>query len=277
MRRQGPALLMLLALILAGVAAWAAHQWIRGQAAAAAANQIRLAPVLTASRDLDAGQLLEDAHLRRQSWPVTNLPAGYLGDPKAVVGRVLKAPVVAGEVILAAKLAPKGLSGGLSAVVPEGFRAMTVRVDEVIGVGGFVRPGDRVDVLVSLAHGPFRDDPVGRVVLQDVPVLTVGERVQETTKDGKPQKQKAKVATLQVKPEQAERLALASAEGKILLALRNQGDHATPDTAGVRLTLLAPAAAAAVQEQKPAAPAQPKAPKNTVEIIKGVTLSSQTL
>lgn len=275
MLRKGPVIFLALALVLAAVAAFGAHRWIKNQAEVAARNRVVLAPVVVASSDLPAGQRLEPSHLALQRWPIANIPAGHFARTADLKGRVLRTPLVPGEVLLPSKLAPKGLAGGLSAVVPEGFRAMTVRVDEVIGVGGFVQPGDRVDVLCTVASGPFRDDPATRTVLQDVKVLTTGEKV-ETTRGHKPKKQKVKVVTLQLLPHQGERLALAALEGKVLLALRNQGDRNTEKTKGVLLTSLMPALAVPKPKAAPKQEVAPVKRKDTVEVIKGVTRSLQT-
>ncbi|MBI5521308.1 MAG: Flp pilus assembly protein CpaB [Desulfarculus sp.] len=271
MLRKAPLMFMLLALVLAILAAWSAHRWIEGRATQAAATKVVTSPILVAGADLLAGQRLEAQHLVIQQWPAGTLPAGHLSRPEQALGRVVKGAVVKGEVILAAKLLPEGLAGGLSAVVPEGYRAMTVHVDEVIGVGGFLQPGDRVDVLVTFAKGPFSNDPATRVLLQDVPVLTVGEKAQEEPEGSKMKRQKATVVALQLKPEQGERLALAANEGKVILALRNQGDRQDQPGGGIRLTSLLPAAA------PPAPPPSPKQEAPTIEVIKGVERGVQSL
>ncbi|MFH1058934.1 MAG: Flp pilus assembly protein CpaB [Pseudomonadota bacterium] len=276
MGRKAPFIFIALAIILAAAAAWGSHRYMTSQALRNAPAKAATAPVVVAAADLGAGQRLESGDLRLQHWPLAALPPGHLAKVEAVTGRVLKGPLVKGEVLLAAKLAPEGLAGGLSAVVPAGYRAMTVRVDEVIGVGGFVQPGDRVDVLVTVDKGPFRENPGSRVVLQDVPVLTVGEKVQEETSGSKPRRHKVTVVTLQVLPAQGERLALAASEGKVVLALRNQGDRDDQSTRGVTLTALMPAPAAAAAPAPPVPPAaQSAAP--AVEVIKGVNRSRQTL
>lgn len=279
MGRKAPFLFIALALILAAAAAWGSHRWMTNQAARSAPAKVVTAPVVVAASDLMAGQRLDAGDLSLQQWPLGTLPPGHLARVEAASGRVVKGAMVKGEVVLAAKLAPAGLAGGLSAVVPAGYRAMTVRVDEVIGVGGFVQPGDRVDVLVTVDKGAFRENPGSRVVLQDVPVLAVGEKVQEEGDAAKPRKRKVTVVTLQILPEQGERLALAASEGKVILALRNQGDRDDKQTSGVHLTTLMPPPAA----PKPPAPAAAAAPPTTpqsnepsVEIIKGVNRSRQT-
>ena len=272
MARKGPLLLILLALVLAGVAAWGAQRWVQSRAAQAARQRVVLEPVVLAARDLPAGHAIKPGDLRVVRWPATSLPRGHFSSPAALKGRVPRTPLFRGEVVLAAKLAAKGLPGGLSSVVPSGFRAMTVKVDEVIGVGGFVQPGDRVDVLVTVERGPFRDDPVTRTVLQDVKVLTVGEKVAlKKNTGGKPRRHKAQVVTLQLTPAQGEALALAATTGKVLLALRNQADNQQAASPGVRLTALVPAAAAepVAQKHEEEAPA--------VEVIRGTRRSQQSL
>ena len=273
MSRKGPLIFLVLAVVLAGAAAWGAHQWVKSQSAGAEAQKLRMAPVVVAARVLPAGQKLSTQDLSVQAWPVKALPPGRFAQTKQVLGRVLKGPMVMGEVVLAGKLAPQGAAGGLSAVVPPGFRAMTVKVDEVIGVGGFVQPGDKVDVLVTLAGGSFRDDPVSRTVLEDINVLTVGEKIQRDEK-GRGRTNKVKVVTLQLKPVQAERLALSSNQGRVVLALRNQSDREPNRGNGVSLSGLAPKAA----PKTPAVAAGPEQPQGTVvEVIKGVKLSRQIL
>lgn len=272
MLRKAPLMFMAVALVLAALASWSAHRWIVARANQAATVKVNTGPILVANADLPAGQRLETRHLVTQQWPAGTLPTGHLSKPDQALGRVLRGPLVKGEVILAAKLAPEGLAGGLSAVVPEGYRAMTVHVDEVIGVGGFLQPGDRVDVLLTVNKGAFQGDPASRVVLQDVPVLTVGEKVNEEAEGSKIKRQKVTVVTLQLKLEQAERLALGANEGKVILALRNQGDRQDQSTGGIRLTALVPSAAAA-----PAAAEAPKAAAPTIEVIKGVSRTQQSL
>jgi pilus assembly protein CpaB len=274
MTRKAPLIFLVLALMLAGGAAWGVHKWISEQTKAGnGAQKLQSAPVVVAARVLPAGQVLKAKDVAVISWPRNALPAGRFTRAKQVVGRVLRGPMVKGEPILAAKLAPKGAAGGLSAVVPPGFRAMTVKVNEVIGVGGFVQPGDRVDVLVTLSGGRFNRDPISTTVLQDINVLTVGEKIQ---RDGKMRGRthKVKVVTLQLEPEQAERLALASNEGRVVLALRNQSDREPNKAGGVTLSGLVPLAAA----KAPPAKAESGQPQGTVvEVLKGIKLSRQIL
>jgi pilus assembly protein CpaB len=239
MLRKGPLIFLLAALVLAVFAAWGANQWIRTQADRAAASRVSTAPVVVAAGELEPGKALEGKDLAVVSWPSGNLPAGHFSKPAQVTGRVMRVAMTKGEVMLPAKLAQEGLAGGLSAVVPPGFRAMTVRVDEVVGVGGFVQPGDRVDVLVTMSKSPFSGDPLSRLILQNLPVLTVGEKLEEGD-GGKAKRHKVTVVTLQVNPEEGERLALVSAEAKIILALRSQSDRDDHQGDGVRFSALGP-------------------------------------
>jgi pilus assembly protein CpaB len=264
MLRKGSLIFLGLAIVLAAAAAFAAHKWIQRQGAVAAASRIAMTPVVVASRDLPAGLALSAGDLKVTRWPQAGLPKGSFNSIKVLNGRVLKTAASRGEPLLAGKLAAKGLRGGLSAVVPEGYRAMTVRVDEVIGVGGFVQPGDQVDVLATVARGPYSKDPITRTVLQNVIVLTVGANVKQNKNAKKPKREKSKVVTLQLTPLQAETLALAANEGKLLLALRNNADQLEMPSRGVRLTSLLPI----LSDGKGNKVAEEKRP--TVEIIKGV-------
>ena len=286
MRNKGPIIFLILALALAGAAAWGAHRWIQAQALEKTPKGPALTPVVVATAKMNPGQRLQRKHLIVKGWPKAAVPAGSFRKPDSLVGRVLRSPLGSGEVVLVYKLAPKGVSGGLSAIVPPGSRALTVRVDDVIGVGGFVQLGDRVDVLVTLSRGMYQDSPTTRTVLQDIPVLAVGDRLveeQAPKKGKKPKKVKVKVVTLQLTPEQGERLALAATEGKVLLALRNQGDRDKKISDGVTMVAMVP----------PPGVTKKSCPKKggaatggtavagrsgpSIEIIKGVVVSQQEL
>lgn len=269
MLRKGSFIFLALAIVLAAAAAFAAHKWIERQGAVAAASRIAMTPVVVAARDLPAGQALTSGDLEVHRWPQAGLPKGSFNSANAIKGRVLKTAASKGEPLLMGKLAAKGLRGGLSAVVPEGYRAMTVKIDEVIGVGGFVQPGDQVDVLVTISKGPFQKDPITRTVLQGVSVLTVGEKVAQN-KNSKPRRDKSKVVTLQVTPLQGETLALASYEGKLILALRNHADSNELPSKGVRLTTLLP-----ITTGKDGGEVKMDEKRPSIEIIKGSVRTQQ--
>jgi pilus assembly protein CpaB len=188
-------------------------------------------PVVVAAANLQLGSELRKEDLKVVNFPSGQAPEGAFPKPADLVGRGLIVPVVAWEPILAAKLASKEAGAGLPPVIPEGMRAVSVRVNEVIGVAGYVLPGTRVDVLATANPTNERADTTTKLILANVQVLTAGTRIEDQDK-GKPMQ--VTVVTLLVTPEQAEHLALASTEGKIQLALRNPLDQTAPETRGVK-------------------------------------------
>ena len=159
----------------------------------------------------------------------SSLPPGYFTDKARVVNRGVVVPMVASETVLEGKLAPQGAGAGLSPVIPPGMRAVSVKVDEVIGVAGFVLPGTRVDVLVTVTPDEDQEVSITKQVLQNVQVLAAGESI-EKDREGKPKT--VTVITLLVAPEDAEKLTLAATEGQIQLALRNTLDVDSVTTTG---------------------------------------------
>jgi len=231
--------------------------------------------VVIANADLSLGSELRRDDLKAVDWPAGAVPEGAFEDPAALLGRGLISSVVRNEPILPGKLASKEAGSGLPPIIPAGKRAMSVRVNEVIGVAGYVLPGTRVDVVATQNPSNRAEDMTSKVVLSNVEVLTAGTRLEHDSKDGKPMQ--VTVVTLLVTPDEAERLTLASTEGKIQLALRNPLDLESPVTPGVRPGMLM----GNVQQQRPAssgvrraAPAPRSAPvysepAPTVEIIRG--------
>ncbi|HEY0152573.1 MAG TPA: Flp pilus assembly protein CpaB [Longimicrobium sp.] len=270
-----------MALASGGGAAYLAAGYLEPAPAAAARPEPRGDRVAVAARDLPAGSVLSSADVRLVAWPADALPAGYARTVAEVVGRGVVAPLRANEPLMAGKLARKEAGGGLPILIPEGMRAVSVRVDEVIGVAGFVTPGTRVDVLATLPAGQDRIAGT-RLVLQNVQVLAAGQSIARDN-DGKPQA--AAVITLLVLPDQAEILALSSAEGRIQLALRNTMDGTQVSTGGIRTTGLLGNAAPqpappAVRAERPArapstAPARAR-PGRSVEIFRGSDRSVTT-
>ena len=286
MRSRMPIIFLAIAILLAAGAAWGAHQWINLKAYRLAAGKVAMSPVVAAARDLPAGHMLEASDLAVQRWPSASVPNGRFTSAGKLAGRVLRTPITKGEVILAGKLAQEGLAGGLSAILPDGFRAMTLKVDEIVGVGGYLQAGDHVDVLLTVDQGSFREDPVTSTVLKDIPVLTVGAKVIGEEKDKKAKRAKVTAVTLKLTPEQAEQMAMAMLVGRVVLSLRNQKDGESPATGGIRLAGLlglptdAPAPAPAPLPAAPmvSAPAsEPVEPPEAVEIIKGVQISTQNM
>ena len=193
--------------------------------------------VVVAAKNLPTGSRLTERDVKLVAWPAKSPVAGGLAKAEAVLQRGLIAPVLENEPLTERKLAPIAAGAGLPPTIPAGMRAMSVKVDEVIGVAGFVVPGTRVDVVVTVRQMPTSDEPMSRTVLSNVLVLTAGTRYdQEQAKEGEPQK--STVVTLAVPPSDAERIALAASEGRISLALRNPLDVAPTETAGIQVTAL---------------------------------------
>lgn len=266
-----------LAVIAGGGLAYGTYNLVQNQPAPAASMPTQ--PVVVAAADLQLGAELKKEDLVTLDFPAGQAPAGSFSQPGEIVGRGLIVPIVKNEPILAAKLAPREAGAGLPPIIPEGMRAVSVRVNEVIGVAGYVLPGTRVDVVATASPNESRADTTSKLILSNVQVLTAGTRMEQDQEQGKPMQ--VTVVTLLVNPEQSERLALASTEGKIQLALRNPLDQTAPDTPGVKTAALvgtartaAPAQrASAARPRQAAAPvthaAPEPAPIPTVEMIRG--------
>jgi pilus assembly protein CpaB len=220
--------------------------------------------VVLAARPMGIGTRLTADDLKLVGWPAKTPLAGAFKRIEDAVDRGLVMPVAENEPITDAKLAPSHAGAGLSPAIPTGMRAISVKVNEVIGVAGFVVPGTRVDVVATVRRP---DDARARVIVSNVQVLTAGTRYdQEKIKDAKPIP--STVVTLIVRPDQAEKIALASTEGQLTLMLRNPLDVAETPTAGATLGGLVDdqPRVAAVRPLPVAAPApvRPAAPKIVV-------------
>jgi pilus assembly protein CpaB len=236
----------------------------------AQATSRNMQTVVVAKADIPLGTKVVADQLMAVQFPPGAMPDGTFDKADNVVGRVTVMNVAAREPVTDFKLAPEGSAGGLSAVIPEGYRAMTVKVDDVIGVAGFLQPGTMVDVL-TVIEPPEQEgsrNPISKIVLQNVKVLASGQKL-DRPKDER-EADSVKAVTLQVTPGQAEKLALASTEGKLQLVLRNTTDQDDEQTPGSnKRTLLggehaapAPEPGSLKSEQpKPPAPAMRRAPR----------------
>ena len=267
-----------IAVIAGGGLAYATFNAINSQPVKTVAQATT--PVVVAAADLSLGTELKKEDLTVVNFPVGNAPEGSFKSAAEIIGRGLIVSMVKNEPVLGAKLASKEAGSGLPPVIPEGMRAVSVRVNEVIGVAGYVLPGTRVDVLATASPTSQQQDTTAKLILSNVQVLTAGTRMEQDQEKGKPMQ--VTVVTLLVYPEQAERLALASTEGKIQLALRNPMDQGAPETPGIK-----PAVMLGLAAQKAPAKSQPAGPKKaapgtpvtnaapvvvalpTVEIIRG--------
>lgn len=217
--------LLLLALATGLAAAVYGARWV------AQRGTIQSTQVVVAAADIEMGSKLNPQMLTRVEWPTASVPAGAFTDIKELQERVLKVAVLRGDPILDRKLAPAGMHGGLSAVIAEGKRAMTVRVNDVIGVAGFALPGNYVDVMVNarIDRPGAPGNQVSMTVLEQVHVLAVA---QEASRDDlKPKVVNA--VTLEVTPADAEKLDLARSVGSLSLVLRNQLDKKTAGSPGI--------------------------------------------
>lgn len=247
------------------LAAFLALRYLTDQRALMAAEP-KASSVVVAARDLTVGSIVSAADVRVVRWPLHATPPGYLAASEAAVGRGVITPIRTNEPLLDSKLATKGAGGGLSVTIPEGMRAVSVKVDEVIGVAGFVVPGTRVDVVLTLTRGG-RGESVTQVLLQNVPTLAAGASTQPDAQ-GKPQR--VTVITLLVTPEQAEVLILAANEGRIQLALRNTLDLATLEPRGVRSASLLRVGRDAPASRSTAAPRSSAPPdRGVIEAYRG--------
>jgi pilus assembly protein CpaB len=269
-------MVLVLALTAGGVLALGTYNYVQKSPVQAASFPTR--QVVVAAADMDIGAELRREDLRVIEWPANSLPANAMSNPEEIIGRGLVMPVIQNEPILPMKLASKEAGAGLPPVIPPGQRAVSVRVNEVIGVAGYVTPGTRVDVVATVSPTQNKQDMTSKVILTDVAVLAAGTKIERDAEKDKPVA--VNVVTLLVSPEESERLTLAANEGKIQLALRNPLDKDSPKTLGIRPAALlgsapaprplpratggpkgAPVAVAAVQPVTP----EP----TTVEIIRG--------
>lgn len=195
-------------------------------------EQVSLQEVVVAAKELNTGATIEVADLRVEMWPSTKIPSDAFFEIDELLGRVPINKILADEPVVGRRLADPGSGFGLAPKVPPGMRAMSVRVNDVIGVSGFVLPEARVDVLVTgMPRGQESDGQMTKTILGNVRVISAGENL-EPDASGKPQR--VAVVTLLVTPHQAELLTLATSQGRLQLVLRNSSDEEVYDTDGVR-------------------------------------------
>ncbi len=226
---------LIFAFIVASVASLLLYRLLlnRPQSAKAAPA---MAQIVLSTRDIEVGTVLKEEDVKLSDWP-GSVPMGAAAKTQDVVGRGVTSPIFAKEPVIETRLAPKGAGGGLAAMIPPGMRAVPVRVNEVVGVAGFVVPGMRIDVLIS-GQKPNGDQKLGtltRTLLQNLEVLSAGTDFKKDP-EGKPIQ--VQVINLLVTPDQAEVLSLASAQTQIQLVLRNPLDHDVTKTPGTALALL---------------------------------------
>lgn len=276
MRNMKAAILLVLAVVAGLGAALYAAGWVATRATLASQQ------VVVAAVDIEMGSRVTPQMLTTAEWPSSSMPPGAFHDIKEVQDRVVKVGVLRGDAILDRKLAPTGTQGGLSAVIAPGKRAMTVRVNDVVGVAGFALPGNYVDVMVNSQQDHARGEapiPVSMTVLEHVLVLAIAQEAGRD--DTKPKVVSA--VTLELAPEDAEKLDLARSVGTLSLVLRNQLDKQNVATTGVTkldLLKLRPVVDTKVAGGPPAPRQAPRAavrPVQTqcVEVIRNATRASE--
>jgi len=218
--------------------------------------------VIVAAADISPGTALSGGLVKTVTWPLKVIPPKSAATMPEIEGRVAMVPIPQGNPVLFSMLAPEGTAAGLSGILPDGKRALTVKVDEVAGVAGFIHPGDHVDVLVDL---PVKEatEHFSKTILHDILVLTTGQIWQQKG-DNKPVV--VNTVTMEVSPQEAEVLNLASNEGKIRLALRNRNNKTVAQTEGVTTSFLITGLAR--KEDKVVV--QPLQATKAIEIIKGL-------
>ncbi|HSE18566.1 MAG TPA: Flp pilus assembly protein CpaB [Pyrinomonadaceae bacterium] len=261
----------------------------------------RVNEVVVAKVNIPVGSRIIAEQLMVAQFPADVTPEGAFAKvDENLVDRVVVTAISPREPVTEVKLAPVGSLGGLSSVIPEGYRAMTVKVDDVVGVSGFILPGTLVDVVVVIQppKGSANEEMISKIVLQNIKVLASGQNIDKPKNDREVERS-VKAVTLQVTPEQAEKLALASSEGKLQLVMRNSvdqadeqtsgankkslllgeramivpepgyGSNATPKTAPTSPRRVAPRPVVKDTTTAPKTTQPPPAPRPTVEVIKG--------
>ncbi|WP_233862509.1 Flp pilus assembly protein CpaB [Paraburkholderia adhaesiva] len=272
---NGRAVIMFVVALLAGLAAVVSVSHWLIQTSSDAVTQVSVA-----AADIGPGQPISVPMVKMVNWPKDSLPPGTFADPKALEGRVVRTSLSRGEPVLESKLAPAGTKGGLSAMIDAGHRAITVRVNDVVGVAGFALPGNYVDVIVNTQTPESKNtnnQSISKIVLERILVLAVA---QEVSRD-ETQPKVVNAVTLEVTPDQAEKLDLARSVGTLSLVLRNQIDNDKLSTDGAtKLTLLGapptPASAPAAPRPVPVKyVARPVEKRDCIGVLSGVKGSQE--
>jgi pilus assembly protein CpaB len=275
------------ALFFAGVAAWLTYGYLQKEMNSVQAVQPQ--KIVVAAADIPIGTTIAQPQLKETSWPKDSIPPGSAQLPHTLIGRVAIRPIAKGDAVTEQKLKPKSGapgSGFMTYVVPQGHRAVTVAVNEVAGVAGFLTPNDRVDVVVTTLIPGSDKDNVSKIVLENIPILATGQVTDQ--KEGKPVV--VPTVTLDLSPANAEKLVLSASKGSLQLLLRNISDSAPVASKGATISqvlygLERPApkvlsatphrAVKAAYRPTPVKKAAPVPPTYTLEIIRGTEKSSR--
>ena len=270
-RRSRPWFMLLLALTSGIVAALLALKYLRERTTPLMAAEPRRANIVLYPQSAGRSSSREQ-DLKIVSWPGEAVPSGYFRSVKDAVGRGVITPVAENEPLLEAKVSTKDAGGGLPIIIRDGMRAVSVKVDEVIGVAGFVLPGTRVDVMLTLDKGDGRPQAITKTLLQNVQTLAAGQSV---TRDKEGKAQTVTVITLLVSPDDAELLALAAKEGRLQLALRNTLDTLAVSTSRARSDKLTPGSASSTSNRPQRNRPSPPLPEQIPRSLRGIAAVSE--
>jgi len=219
-----------LGIVFAAIAAFMTLGYLKNASQAPVEIGMATESVVVSTQDIDRGEVLNLEHIKVIDWPKSAVPQNVYGSIEEAVGQIARVPIYANDPITHSKVIDSGSRSILSMLIPPGRRAMSIKVNEVTGIAGFIAPGSRIDVLLSIGgHGD--DDPRTRIVLQDIEVLAIAQNVEQ--RDSKPTV--VSTVTLNLRPRESEALTLAGNEGSLQLVLRNDKDQGRIHTTGVSL------------------------------------------
>lgn len=267
------------ALFFALLAGWLSYGYLQKEMSSLRAVQPQ--KIVVAATDIPIGSTITPAQLKVVSWPKDSIPQGSAQQVGDLVNRVAIRPITGGDAVTETKLKPKGDAGSgfMTYVVPQGHRAVTVAVNEVAGVAGFLTPNDRVDVIVTTPIPNNEKESVSKIVLENVPILATGQVTDQ--KDGKPAV--VPTVTLDLSPEDAEKIVLSSSKGSLQMLLRNISDSSRAETRGATIAKVLSGIDRPVPRPEPVrlvkppphAPAKAVAPSHVLEIVRGTEKSSR--
>ena len=265
-----------LAVLVAAIAAYALYTYLKGQETKLT-EAVATQRIVVAAVEIPMGTTINMTQAKTAEWPKANMPQGTFAASDQVIGRTSIQTFMPGDPITETKLMPKeGPVGIMTYKIPEGHRAMTVGVDQVAGVAGFLNPNNIVDV-VLIASPPGANQQIGKIVLQNVPILAIGQIVEQ--KEGKPVV--VPTVTVDVTPEDSEKLAIASTQGRLQLVLRRLGDKEIAKTTGTTVSRVIggvsgpPVKVASTGKKVTKAPAAPVEQFTTIEIYRGSTKTTE--
>ncbi|MBJ6751638.1 Flp pilus assembly protein CpaB [Geomonas anaerohicana] len=282
-RPNAVAVVSVFSLLFAVAAGWLTYGYLQREMDSVKAVQPQR--IVVAAADIPIGSAIKPSQLKIASWPKDSIPPGSANDTETVVSRVAIRPITKGDAVTEPKLKPKtgaAGSGFMTYVVPQGHRAVTVAVNEVAGVAGFLTPSDRVDVIVTTSLPSNEKESISKIVLENVPVLATGQITDQ--KEGKPVV--VPTVTLDLVPEDAEKLVLSASKGSLQLLLRNISDTSHVESRGATIGKVLggfePVRVKTVERRVPTPRPAPRpvavvkaAPSHTLEIVRGTEKSSR--